>query len=74
MAPPEPSGPTTATPEDSKAAGTQENEPKIYFMNIVEALKKEIKISLKEVKVKTSKKLEEINNSLKESQEKKTNR
>ena len=38
------------------------------FTKMIEALKEEMKNSLKEMKEKTNKKLEEINKSLKESQ------
>ena len=67
-APPETSGSATARPQQLNA-DEAENYLKNNFMKMTEALKEEIKNSLK-VEEKTNKKLEEINKSLKENQEK----
>ena len=47
LAPLETSDPTMAKPEYSNAAETQRNEVKNYFVEMIEALKSEIKKSLK---------------------------
>ena len=65
--------PTTARPEHANVTETQGNELKNYFMKMIEALKGEMKIPLKKSKKRQTKKMEEINKSLRESQEK-TNR
>ena len=61
MAPPEPSGPTIARHEHANTDEAEENDLKNNFMKMIEALKEEMKISLKEMEEKTKRKfLEEI--------------
>ena len=71
MTPPEPSDPSTARPEHSNAAETQENELKNNFIMKIQALAEEMKNSLEEIEEKTQKKLEENRKFFKQSQEKK---
>ena len=75
MSPPEFSYPMTAIPEYPGAAEAHENDLKTNFMKAIEALKEEeeIKNPLKKSRKRQTKKWEEINKFLKESQEK-TNR
>lgn len=64
MSPPEPSHPITESPEYSNIMEEKEDNLKINFMMMIEVLKKEMSKSLKEIK-QTKKKLDEINNLLK---------
>ena len=74
MLPLETSGSTATIPEHPNADDIEENYLKHNFMKMIEALREEMKNSLKEMDEKTSKKLEEISWSLKEVKKiKKTN-
>ena len=63
------------TPESSEQATGRLEHPnpeeveEIDIMKVIESLKQDVKNSLKEMEVKTNKKLEEINKSLKDTQE-----
>ena len=70
MITPEPRGHATGELDHSKPEEAEEYDLKFNFMQMIEALKEEMKNSLKEMEEKTNKKLEEINKSLKENQEK----
>ena len=71
-APPETNG-SIERPEHSNADEAEENNTKNNFMKMIEALKEEMKISLKEMDEKANTKLDEIK-SLKETQEKQSSR
>ena len=69
MAIPKTSGSTTAKLGHPNADETEEYHLKNNFMEMIEALKEEMKNSLKEMEERTNKKLQEINKSLKEIKE-----
>ena len=65
MTPTKISGSTTARLEHPKADETEENDLKNNLMKMIEAIKEEMKNSLKEIEEKANKILEESNKSLK---------
>lgn len=72
MVPPELSYPATARSEKLNTSKTQEINHKTDFMKRIEVLEEEVKKKkyLKEIKEKNKQKLDNINKSLRESQEK----
>ena len=69
MITPEPRGHATGELDHSKPEEAEEYDLKFNFMQMIEALKEEIKNFLKEMEEKTNKKVEEMNKSLKKIQE-----
>ncbi|EGW02308.1 Putative transposase element L1Md-A101/L1Md-A102/L1Md-A2 [Cricetulus griseus] len=65
MTPPESRDSTLARPEHHNADEAEENILKNYFMKMIEALKEDMRQSLKEMEEKTNQKMQEINKSLK---------
>ena len=72
---PEPSGHTIGNPDHANPEEAEENDLQCSFMKMIKkSLKEEMKNSLKEMDEKTNKNLEEINKSLKKTQEKNNHR
>ena len=64
----------TGRPEQSNTEEAEDNTLHYNFMKMIVTLKEQMKNSLKEMEEKTNKKLEEINKSLNETQEKQSNK
>ena len=71
MAQPEPSDPTTARPDHTNEAETQESKLKNNFMKMIESHKEEMKNSLKEIGERQAKNRKKSINPLKKAKKKK---